>query len=266
MRPDNGQDAGSALAREPECVTVSHEMTAVFGREPERQDPTPPDALKVRFQLRRGDAPGLLQLGDPPRAGDAYAIVFQVSRQAVARLGGDRLIGAEGLSFHLSGPMRAMAAALRTPPALPQSRSTWRLAKSIELLCEVVRAAAEGELIPAVGEGELSADDTRRVMAARRLIEERWGEKLTLDQIARACGLNRAKLTRGFRELFDCSVADDLAAQRLSQASRLLLTTDLPVSSVGYQAGYLNNASFSRAFGRRFGRSPSSYRTLGLAA
>jgi AraC family transcriptional activator of pyochelin receptor len=66
--------------------------------------------------------------------------------------------------------------------------------------------------------------------------------------------------------MFDCSVAEALAERRLAQASRLLLTTDLPVSSVGYEAGYLNNASFARAFGRHFGRSPSDYRAGALVA
>ncbi|MGD9815006.1 MAG: helix-turn-helix transcriptional regulator [Hyphomonadaceae bacterium] len=108
-------------------------------------------------------------------------------------------------------------------------------------------------------------DDTRRVIAARRLIDERWGQKLTLDGIARACGLNRAKLTRGFRDLFGCTVAEALAERRLHQARHMLLTTDLPVSSIGYENGYLNNASFARAFGRRFGVSPSDLRACAAA-
>jgi AraC family transcriptional activator of pyochelin receptor len=98
------------------------------------------------------------------------------------------------------------------------------------------------------------------------MIEERWHEKLTLETIARACGLNRAKLTRGFRDMFACTIAEALAEQRLRQASRMLLTTDKPVSSIGYENGYLNNASFARAFSRRFGVSPSDYRACGVAA
>jgi AraC family transcriptional activator of pyochelin receptor len=47
----------------------------------------------------------------------------------------------------------------------------------------------------------------------------------------------------------------------------MLRTTDLPVSSIGYENGYLNNASFARAFSRRFGLSPSDFRACqGLAA
>ena len=98
------------------------------------------------------------------------------------------------------------------------------------------------------------------------MIDERWSEKLTLDKIARACGLNRAKLTRGFRDMFSCSIAEAIAEQRLSQAKRMLMTTNLPISSIGYENGYLNNASFARAFGRRFGVSPSDFRACQFAA
>ena len=91
-------------------------------------------------------------------------------------------------------------------------------------------------------------------------------ETATLDGISRACGLNRAKLTRGFRDLFGCTIAQALAERRLSHARRMLLSTDKPVSSIGYENGYLNNASFARAFGRRFGVSPSDYRARQVAA
>jgi len=66
--------------------------------------------------------------------------------------------------------------------------------------------------------------------------------------------------------MFDCSVAEAIAERRLEQASHMLLTTDLPVSSIGYENGYLNNAAFTRAFGRRFGVSPTDYRACRIAA
>lgn len=183
---------------------------------------------------------------------------------ALARLGGGAL-AAEAATVLLPSRLREMIASLLNPLVLAETRAVYQAAKGLELLCELLRLHAAGELLPLAGDGALSAADTRRVVAARRLIEERCAEKLTLEVIARSCGLNRSKLTRGFRELFGSSVAEAIADRRLERASQMLISTDMPVSSVGYKAGYLNNASFARAFGRRFGRTPTDFRAQVLA-
>ena len=96
--------------------------------------------------------------------------------------------------------------------ALPEASATpYRLAKCIELLCEILEADRVAALIPVVGRCTLSELDRRRVVASRTLIEERSSEPLTLDQIARQCGINRTKLSRGFREIYGTSVADAIA-------------------------------------------------------
>ncbi len=113
-------------------------------------------------------------------------------------------------------------------------------------------------------EVDLSAADVQRLHAARRLIHERYGEPLTLAGIAKACGLSRSKLTRGFRNLFKASVGATLSERRLQQAAQGLRSTNCPVSSIGYETGYASNAAFTRAFARRFGEPPTSFRTRRL--
>ena len=168
--------------------------------------------------------------------------------------------------WHLPSEMRTLVLALRDCPLPEPARSTLRLAKSIELLCASIACFDQDALIPADGAGDLSELDAARLAAARRLIDDRWQEKLTLDSVARACGLNRAKLTRGFRQMFGSTVADAIADKRLSGAHGLLLATDLPVSAIGYRCGYQNNASFTRAFAWRFGVPPTRLRALQAAA
>jgi AraC family transcriptional activator of pyochelin receptor len=110
------------------------------------------------------------------------------------------------------------------------------------------------------GNGALSEGDAQRILSARRMIDEHWHEKLTIDMIGRACGLNRAKLTKGFRAIFDCSIGDAIVERRLSNARHMLLVTDLPIASIGYRCGYHNNASFTRAFSKKFGMVPTRLR------
>ena len=45
-----------------------------------------------------------------------------------------------------------------------------------------------------------------------------------------------------------------------------LAASDLPVGSIGYRCGYSNNASFTRAFSRRYGIAPTRLRALEVAA
>lgn len=242
-----------------ETLIVSPEMTVLIGAGAATD--LPDDATMLHFSFGGVGMPATLRIAsDAPVDGLALALT-------PAAL--DRLFGwtaAPDESFHLTPELRAIAVALRDCAMQDELRLHYRVAKAIELLCETVPLIVAGTLVPIAAEGALSLADSRRLVDAKRMIDERWSEKLTLDALARACGINRAKLTRGFRDLYRCSIAEALAEKRLSEASRRLLTTDLPVSTIGYDSGYLNNASFARAFGRRFGVSPSAYRGRRLAA
>jgi len=250
-----------------EWIEVSPEMTAVIGRGLAAGVPLPSDPVILHFDTGGAGAQPAVRIGAIEGAADDAELIFLfVGRDALHRLGGSDPCAEDAAGYHMPTELRTIAQAFRDAPLEGESRKVYRLAKSLELICETVRMWVEGALVPLAPEGDLSFADTGRLVAARRMIDERWHEKLTLDFIARACGLNRAKLTRGFRELFACTIAEALAERRLGQASRMLLTTDKPVSSIGYENGYLNNASFARAFSRRFGVSPSDYRACGASA
>lgn len=250
-----------------EWIEVSPEMTAVIGRGPCAGVPMPRDPIIFQFDFGGAGAQPAVRIGASEGQGgdDADLLFLFVARAALLRVGGRNPCDEDRHGYHLPTELRTIALALRDTALTGPARPVYRLAKSLELFCETVRLLQAGEMVPLTG-AAMSFADTGRLMAARRMIDERWNEKLTLDMIARGCGLNRAKLTSGFKGAFACTIAEALAEKRLSQASRMLLTTDKPVSSIGYENGYLNNASFARAFSRRFGRSPSDYRACGAAA
>ena len=247
-----------------EFVEVSPEMTLLLGAGPLTHAPLPPDHIALSFDADAATPVVAFDLSPNTASLNAETrLTLVISRSAFTRVGG---VTPDGVEFHLPSALRGIVLAIQESTLHGETLTIYRLGKSIELLCETIRLLSTEELLPLAADSALSLEDTRRVLAARRLIDERWNEKLTLDKIARACGLNRAKLTRGFRDMFNCSIAEAIAEQRLSRAKRMLLTTNLPVSSIGYENGYLNNASFARAFGRRFGVSPSDFRACAAAA
>ncbi len=256
------------------CLVVSPEFTVLIGRGPFAGSPTPEGARVAVFGFGAIDAPATLILAGAGCADalvsedtGATRIILLIAPSGLARINAATLPAPDDRqTFHLPSELRAIALALRDCERASEAGDIYCSAKAIELLCETWLTLDAGALVPVAGDSDLSRADSLRLVAARRLIDEQWGEKLSLHGIATQCGLNREKLTRGFRQMFACSVAEALAERRLTEASRMLATTDLPVSSVGYENGYLNNASFARAFGRRFGQSPSDYRAAQVAA
>lgn len=242
-------------------IDVSHEMVSFVGVGRCQAIDLPPEPVMLALTL--GATP-TLAIADPDAAHDEADVICFVASAACRRIFGH--VPDAPAYYHLPAELRSIAYAIRDCALPDQACTTFRLAKSIELLCAVFVALGDDGLVPADSDGALSELDTRRIMLARRTIDDRWREKLTLDAVARACGLNRAKLTRGFRTMFGTSVADAIAERRLGGARDLLLATDLPVSSVGYACGYLNNASFTRAFARRYGMVPTQLRAVGAAA
>ncbi len=247
-------------------IDVSPEMVTFVGTGPLPREGWPEGSVVILFAGLGGEtAP---RLGFQPEArvssADDAEVVLIVLREACQRLFGEMPKSAG--TWFLPSRLCALVHSIRDCEAEAAARATLQGARSVDLLCQVFAELAKGELVPAEGGGALNQSDAVRIAAARRLVDERWQEKLTLDGIARACGINRDKLSRGFRTIYKSTVADVLAENRLSGAKRLLLATDLPVATVGYRCGYLNNASFTRAFSRRYGLAPSQLRQGAVAA
>jgi AraC family transcriptional regulator, transcriptional activator of the genes for pyochelin and ferripyochelin receptors len=164
-------------------------------------------------------------------------------------------------SYFLDADTARLANDLVRSPLKGRVGALYQNAKCRELICSAILQLLSGNLVP-VGSDTLSIEDTRRLMEARRLIATNFSEKLTLGSIAKACGLNRTKLAWGFRELFDCSIAEALAERRLNWASTELVSGRMSIAQIAYSSGYLSHASFSRAFGRHYGVPPKQWRRL----
>ena len=252
------------MPRPIESVLVSHEMVTLIGAGDLEGVDLPDECAALVVELDHSARvtvhmdQSVIGWGEMSSAAPRIGLVVQ--RAALDRLFGWSPAAADGKSFYLTHPLASVANQLLERERGDGASVPYRLAKSIELLCDVVALLKNGQLIPAQLSSGLRHHDGQRLVAARKIIDEHWSEKLTLAQIARQCGLNRTKLTRGFRELYQCSVSEAIAERRLGEARHQLLSTDLPVGVIGYRTGYSNNASFTRAFGRRFGVSPSDLR------
>lgn len=89
------------------------------------------------------------------------------------------------------------------------------------------------------------------------------GEKWTLEKLARTAGLSRSAFAERFRTLLDIPPMEYLTKWRMLSARAELRNTKKSVIEIAQDAGYQSEASFSTAFKRQFGVSPSIFRHLG---
>jgi AraC-like DNA-binding protein len=89
--------------------------------------------------------------------------------------------------------------------------------------------------------------------------EQAW----TLKELAKRAATSRSVLDQRFRELLGQAPMGYLTAWRLQLASRKLRTTSETMAEVAGAVGYSSEASFSRAFKRHVGVSPSEWRNTG---
>lgn len=85
----------------------------------------------------------------------------------------------------------------------------------------------------------------------------------TLNDLARSAGMSRSKFAKIFADAVGVPPMEFVARTRLDRARDLLLTTQLPVSSIANRVGFASRSHFSRSFRTLFGTDPSRLRRDG---
>jgi AraC-like DNA-binding protein len=106
----------------------------------------------------------------------------------------------------------------------------------------------------------MSVSPARHLLRAKQLVDARYADPLTVDDMARAANLSRAHFTREFRRTFGETPRAYLITRRLERAAALLRNTDYSVARICHTVGMESIGSFTSAFTRAYGRSPTAYR------
>jgi AraC-like DNA-binding protein len=83
---------------------------------------------------------------------------------------------------------------------------------------------------------------------------------LQLDDFAKLCNRSLSSFKRDFQMVFKASPGHWLLEKRITNAKKLLITTDKPVSDVCFESGFESSTHFSRVFKEHFGVSPLQFR------
>ena len=100
----------------------------------------------------------------------------------------------------------------------------------------------------------------RFLTRARDLVDARYGEPLTVDDLAREAGLSRAHFSVEFKRAFGVTPHVYLLTRRLERAAHLLRYTDRSVTAICMDVGLSSVGSFTASFRRLYGHTPTAYR------
>jgi AraC-like DNA-binding protein len=133
------------------------------------------------------------------------------------------------------------------------------LAKLSELLfVEAVRRYAE--TLPKGETGWLAGLREPYIARALALLHRDITRRWTVDDLGREIGLSRSALAERFIRLIGVPPIHYLASWRMQVATQNLRNTSASLAQIAEIVGYDSEAAFSRAFKKRFGVAPATWR------
>lgn len=106
-----------------------------------------------------------------------------------------------------------------------------------------------------------SAIANQKLSQALEFISEYFNQTITTENIAQATGYHPNYLQNLFKKTYQLSLWDYITHYRISQAQRMLVETDWPVTTIALESGFGSSSSFYRAFEKiNAGESPVAFR------
>lgn len=132
--------------------------------------------------------------------------------------------------------------------------------ESSELAMESLAHELLAEVTPAARAPERGARPPRWLEAARDALHDRCDGVIGLAGLADAVGVSPGHLARAFRARYGSSPGEYQRRVRVARAARLLASSGERLARVALEAGFHDQAHFTRAFGAHVGITPARFR------
>jgi transcriptional regulator GlxA family with amidase domain len=107
-------------------------------------------------------------------------------------------------------------------------------------------------------------ESNRRMLRARDAMDRAYAEPLDVPSLARLVHVSEAHFIRTFRATFGETPYRYLQRRRVERAMFLLRQSELSVTEICLEVGFVSLGTFSRTFHDIVGESPSEYRRRGV--
>lgn len=97
---------------------------------------------------------------------------------------------------------------------------------------------------------------------AKKIFEGCYNAPLNLNETAQTLGISHNHLGRLFKQYFGMTISDYMIELRVKEASRLLTYTDIKITEVALEVGFVSMSHFYKSFKDRTGLAPKEYRII----
>lgn len=142
----------------------------------------------------------------------------------------------------------------------------FKLYKEFVISDEASPLAIEGLVLEMLAEvsrrkpGRDSRTPPRWMILVIDFLEDRYRERITLEEVASAAGVHPVHLARQFRRYKRCTIGEYIRRLRIERACRELSTSNGSLSAIAAGVGFADQSHFSRTFKHVVGLTPAEYR------
>ena len=145
-----------------------------------------------------------------------------------------------------------------------------RYLTAVVQLCELRRHANGQRKTPQIDHAPTLPDSIRLTSGHQKhqalshimlYIDQHFRESIDQRDLAKRCGMTTFRFSRLFKEANGLGFTDYVLNKRMSFAKELLDNIQMPITSIGYEAGFKDPSYFARAFKQYASCTPSEYRS-----
>jgi AraC-like DNA-binding protein len=142
----------------------------------------------------------------------------------------------------------------------------WYLSSKVAVRDEAGAVVGLVSVSQALRAGDADAATVASLSQVAAFVQTRLAEPPTVAELAEAAGCSPSTLDRRVRRVYALSPQQYVLRARVDHAAGLLSGEDLPLAEVAAAAGFYDQASFTRTFGRLTGETPAQYRRAARGA
>lgn len=94
------------------------------------------------------------------------------------------------------------------------------------------------------------------------LLNDRWNEQITLDELAAAVEKYPTTVSKHFRKYFFCTLGEYLRKIRINKSIALIKNSEMSLTEIAFHCGFADQSHFTRNFKQMTGFLPKEFRKV----